>query len=84
MIWLQIRSALMRDLSVSVFTPCFARFSVKSFGVARMRRAMLAKALSTSLSMPSMVKRFSSWIFSFSLISSSITSLRVGVLWVLT
>ena len=42
MIWLQIRSALMRDLSVSIFTPCLARFSVKSFGVARIRRAMLA------------------------------------------
>ena len=75
MIWPQISSALMRDLIVSGLTPCLASFSVKSFGVARMRRAMLAKALSTSLSMPSMLKRRSNWIFSFSLISSSTTSL---------
>ena len=42
MIWFQIRSALMRDLIVSGFTPYFGEIVGKIFGVARMRRAMLA------------------------------------------
>ena len=75
-------SALIFALSVLALMPAFASPWVSCSGVLRMRPAMVAKAVSTSLVEISRPHRLPSRTFSLSLMSSSMTSWRDGVLWV--